>query len=76
MGCAGQGAVGAGLSPARRYQKRWKSKLAYASQLFGGYAAGNAEARAKAARQADSCATKFGWAGYGEGSLPRAMPLM
>ena len=42
-------------------------KLAYASQLFGATPE-ETEARAKAARQAGFRATKFGWAGYGEGS--------
>ncbi len=47
--------------------KRCEPKLAYASQLFGATPQ-ETEARAKAARQAGFRATKFGWAGYGEGS--------
>jgi L-alanine-DL-glutamate epimerase-like enolase superfamily enzyme len=47
--------------------KKFEPKLAYASQLFGDTPE-QTEARAKAARQAGFRATKFGWAGYGEGS--------
>jgi L-alanine-DL-glutamate epimerase-like enolase superfamily enzyme len=50
--------------------KACEPKLAYASQLFGATPE-ETEARAKAARQAGFRATKFGWAGYGEGSAAK-----
>jgi L-alanine-DL-glutamate epimerase-like enolase superfamily enzyme len=50
--------------------KKSEPKLAYASQLFGDTPQ-ETQARAKAALQAGFRATKFGWAGYGEGSAAK-----